>query len=74
MLMKTNQFDADAGIHIEQPYRSSLLTRAVLRFERYMDYRRERRDLLSLDDHLLKDIGLGRAEAERIARKPFKWL
>ena len=32
---------------------------------------RERRELLELDDFLLRDIGLTRAEAIRLARKPF---
>ena len=32
---------------------------------------RERRQLLSLDDHALRDIGLTRAEAEDEWRKPF---
>ena len=32
---------------------------------------RQRRALTSLDDHLLRDVGLSRAEAVREARKPF---
>jgi len=32
---------------------------------------RQRQALLSLDDHLLKDIGISRAEAELEADKPF---
>jgi uncharacterized protein YjiS (DUF1127 family) len=32
---------------------------------------RQRQVLLTLDDRLLKDIGLSRAEAMREARKPF---
>ncbi len=32
---------------------------------------RQRRALASLDDHLLRDIGLSRAEVVREARKPF---
>ncbi len=31
----------------------------------------ERRQLLTMDDHLLKDIGLSRADAWREAHKPF---
>jgi uncharacterized protein YjiS (DUF1127 family) len=40
----------------------------------YAQLRRERRELLSLDDRMLKDIGLSRADAERIAAEPFRWL
>lgn len=32
---------------------------------------RERRTLAELPDHLLADIGISRAEAEREARRPF---
>ncbi|MFW5679116.1 MAG: DUF1127 domain-containing protein [Pseudomonadota bacterium] len=32
---------------------------------------RERRALAELDDHLLRDIGVSRAEADREAGKPF---
>jgi uncharacterized protein YjiS (DUF1127 family) len=31
----------------------------------------ERRHLAELDDHLLKDIGLNRAEVENISTRPF---
>ncbi len=34
---------------------------------------RQRRALRALDDRLLSDIGIGRAEAEEEARRPF-WL
>ena len=32
---------------------------------------RQRRDLAALDDHILKDIGISRADAGREASKPF---
>ena len=32
---------------------------------------RERRSLMQLDDHMLKDIGIGRSEAFHEASKPF---
>lgn len=32
---------------------------------------KQRHHLMQLDDHLLSDIGISRAEAEREARKPF---
>jgi uncharacterized protein YjiS (DUF1127 family) len=32
---------------------------------------RQRRALLALSDHMLKDIGISRAEAEREASRPF---
>ncbi len=32
---------------------------------------RERRSLMQLDDHVLKDIGIGRSEAFHEASKPF---
>jgi uncharacterized protein YjiS (DUF1127 family) len=33
--------------------------------------RRERQELLKLEDHLLADVGLTREQAEQEARKPF---
>lgn len=33
--------------------------------------RRSRRELLALDDHMLKDIGISRADAVREGSKPF---
>ena len=39
--------------------------------ERWRARHRQRHALLRLDDHLLADIGLTRAEAEAEARKPF---
>lgn len=39
--------------------------------ERWVERRRQRQALLSMSDALLKDIGLGRGDAEREAHKPF---
>ncbi|MBC8049685.1 MAG: DUF1127 domain-containing protein [Chitinophagales bacterium] len=47
------------------------LSKAVSFIEGYLQYRRERRALLALSPHLLKDIGISRADAERIAHAPF---
>jgi uncharacterized protein YjiS (DUF1127 family) len=74
MLMKTNQYELDASA-LSPParMRPNLLTRIVKKLEAYAEYRHQQRALLALDDHLLKDIGIGRAEAERLAAKPFDW-
>ncbi len=48
------------------------LTTLVSSIESYIQYRRDRRALLELDNHLLKDIGLSRADAERIADTSFR--
>lgn len=44
-----------------------LLQRLGRQIERYSQLAQQRRQLLDMDDRLLKDIGLSRAEAERIA-------
>jgi uncharacterized protein YjiS (DUF1127 family) len=48
-------------------------TGLALKLQDYAEYRRQRRALLSLDDHMLKDIGISRAEAARIVSKDFDW-
>ena len=74
MLMKPNQYELDASaLSPAARPRPNLLTRIVKKLDAYAEYRRQRRDLLELDDHLLKDIGVGRAEAEHIAAMPFNW-
>jgi uncharacterized protein YjiS (DUF1127 family) len=44
-----------------------LLSRALL----WLEVRRQRRQLQSLSDAMLRDIGLSRADAEREATRPF---
>jgi uncharacterized protein YjiS (DUF1127 family) len=41
------------------------------RLAEWLDRRQQRRALLQLNDQLLKDIGLSRADAWQEARKPF---
>jgi uncharacterized protein YjiS (DUF1127 family) len=41
------------------------------RLLRWHELARQRRALLALNDHMLKDIGITRVEAEREARRPF---
>ena len=49
----------------------SWAARALIRLMRWHETARERRALLALSDHMLKDIGITRAEAEREAGRPF---
>jgi uncharacterized protein YjiS (DUF1127 family) len=44
---------------------------AVARLLRWHELARQRRMLLTLDERMLKDIGITRAEAEREAGRPF---
>lgn len=72
MLMKpnyVNPYEAYALSHVKT--KPNLISRIVMRVEAYLEYRRQRQALLSLDDRLLKDIGLSRAEAIRISEQPF---
>lgn len=75
MLMKPDQF-APYGSSFRAPepsVKAGFLTRLVMKLEAYAEQRRQRLLLLSLSDRLLKDIGLGRSEAESIAHEPFRW-
>ncbi len=47
------------------------LTQLRYRFHQYLQYRRSRRHLLTLDDRLLEDIGITRAQAQKEGRKAF---
>ena len=38
---------------------------------RWLETARQRRTLAALDDHVLRDIGITRVEAEREAERPF---
>lgn len=73
MLMKPNQFELESSLDVRPiKARKSMLSAAVEWLEAYATYKRQKQDLLSLDDHLLKDIGISRADAERIAKQPFR--
>lgn len=53
--------------------RRSLLAVALDRLFEWQERAAQRRALLALDDRLLKDVGLTRADVEQEIRKPF-WL
>jgi uncharacterized protein YjiS (DUF1127 family) len=44
---------------------------ALVALEVWLDRHHQRRSLLELDDHILHDIGLSRADVEAEAKKPF---
>ncbi len=45
--------------------------RLLLAVDSWLERRRQRRSLLELSDHMLKDIGVTRVEALREGAKPF---
>jgi uncharacterized protein YjiS (DUF1127 family) len=61
-----------------QPLASRMMTAFWSWFEAaedYLEYRRQRRSLIALDDRMLKDIGLSRADVMRVnspAKRPHK--
>lgn len=48
-----------------------LAATASARLLRWHELSRQRRALLALNERMLKDVGITRAEAEREARRPF---
>ncbi|NYS61383.1 DUF1127 domain-containing protein [Vreelandella salicampi] len=47
------------------------LTQLRYQLQHYQQCRRSRRQLLALDDRLLEDIGITRAQARKEGHKPF---
>jgi uncharacterized protein YjiS (DUF1127 family) len=54
-----------------QPWLASKAARAVDLVLAWQERARQRRHLRSLDNHMLRDIGLSRADVEGEAGKPF---
>ena len=54
-----------------RPSRKPALHRLLLQLEEWAERRRQRRALLALNDHALKDIGLSYADAWQEGGKPF---
>lgn len=73
MMMRTEMYE------MARPERPSLISRtlstlldAVYSVERWVEFRQQRREMLALDDRMLKDIGLSRGDIMRVKprRKP----
>jgi uncharacterized protein YjiS (DUF1127 family) len=64
-----------SGSYFVRPTRNKandgLVTRLFDRFFTWLDRARQRRHLSELDDRLLRDIGLSRAEVENEVSRPF---
>ena len=73
--MQVIQFGKPAGVARGRRAgrRTNVLLRGVLAVEQWSERHRQRRALLELSDHVLKDIGISRGEAEREGRRPF-WM
>ncbi len=68
----------DARAHSAEPRRAfarhqatNIAARAIANFGRWRRRSRDRAQLAQLDDRMLADIGISRAEAEFLANKPF---
>lgn len=62
---------SDASQRVEFNSLRNSFKRLWLRLENWLDKRHQRRMLSQLDDHMLKDIGISRADAVRESRKAF---
>lgn len=51
--------------------RASTITRLLQQVTLWLEVRRQRRQLMSMSDHMLHDLGLSRADAEGEAMRPF---
>lgn len=51
--------------------KASLSSRVLAVLDRWIERHRQRNSLLGLNDAMLKDIGISRADAEREGSKPF---
>jgi uncharacterized protein YjiS (DUF1127 family) len=74
-VMQVIQFERPAGIGNRRrtKRRSDALLRGIALVEGWIERHWQRRALLGLSDHVLKDIGVSRSEAQREGRKSF-WL
>lgn len=74
MLARVDERTLGSATFELRPARSrGLFSRMIMLLQDYVENRRQRQALMALDDHMLKDIGLSRAEAARIGGKSFDW-
>ncbi len=62
-----------AGARAAQPWRAAVIgatARLLETVRTWIERQRQRRELMSLDERLLKDIGVSRVDAEAEWRKP----
>ena len=55
---------ANLGLHTARRERRNNVLELLLRFESWLDRRKSSKELLTLDDRALADIGLSRADVE----------
>ena len=60
-----------SGSYFVRPSRGGFVTRLFDRAFAWLEHTRQRRHLSELDDRLLRDIGVSRAEVEHEISRPF---
>ena len=73
MLMRTDCVPEAALIRQPARPRAAFGLRLLERIEGYFAHRRELKSLMALDDRMLKDIGLNRADVVRIVGSPYSF-